>query len=243
MVATSSGRLPDVRRISDAIVKSTGSELTSKHPEWDDNILMVEHRGGWIAISCVQAPIPWSELEGPCATAWSWRQATEKMRSHTAHVMVVIQKGNFSKIERRLLLTNVIWAILEDSDAVGVYWGEGTLVHEPKSFAKYASMASAENLPTHLWVDARIQSKTEHTRRCFTTGLSRFGLMEIEVDDSTMAPEDLYSFVIDLAGYIIGRDANIDDGETVGSDATTQFKVRHCPSFFDRGDVLRIEIP
>ena len=26
------------------------------------------------------APIPWSNLEGPCATAWWWPDATEKMK-------------------------------------------------------------------------------------------------------------------------------------------------------------------
>ena len=34
------------------------------------------------AVSLMPAPIPWPELEGPCATAWWWPQATERMRAH-----------------------------------------------------------------------------------------------------------------------------------------------------------------
>lgn len=85
------------------------------------------------AIGLVPAPIAWSDLEGPCATAWYWPQAMANMQGHQAHAIVTLSGEQNNILTRHILLTQVVAATVEATDAVGVYWGSGTLVHSPVS--------------------------------------------------------------------------------------------------------------
>lgn len=42
------------------------------------------------AIALMPAAIPWTNLEGPCATAWWWPDATEKMKHHASHILIAL---------------------------------------------------------------------------------------------------------------------------------------------------------
>ena len=188
----------------------------------------------------VPEPIPWSELNGPCATAWRWPDATERMREHRYHFWVTLLGGSIEPVERRVILTKVVSAILDDVDAVGIYWGEGTLVHEPVSFVQRAKSASAVSIPGDLWIDVRVEEKDDGSFRCFTTGMAPLGFLEIEICESKLPSDELMEFVGDTACYIVNGRLQIKPGETMGRSATEQYKVRHGSSMFDRGMVMQL---
>jgi len=130
-------------------------------------------------------PIPWSQLEGPCTTAWWWPEATKRMKPHKHHFLVALIGGSIEPVERRVILTKVISSVVRDTDAVGIYWGEGTLVHEPSQFVQQAESVSAENIPGPLWIDVRVENTPEGSL-CFTTGMASLGFLEIEVEKSDL---------------------------------------------------------
>lgn len=143
------------------------------------------------AIGVMPAPIPWSDLAGPCATAWYWPEATEAMQRHRAHLIVTLSGGRGDLVARHILLTRVVAATIEAIDAVGVYWGSGTVVHSPERFLTDAGYIDERNLPLDLWIDFRVQRLPDDTTRAFTTGLAAFGQMEIEVPAAKCGPEDV----------------------------------------------------
>ncbi len=251
MVATSSERLPDagkiirVRGIDGARRGLLGSLFGGKPGsdlQWQDEKLIFPVHGGILAVSLMPAPIPWSSLEGPCATAWWWPEATERMRSHRFHFVVALIGGEIEPVERRILLTNVVREVVKSADSVGVYWGEGTLVHEPKQFLKLTSAISGSNIPGTVWLDVRVEPVGDNAVRCFTTGLAPLGFREIEVVRSTLAPTDVMAFIGDTACYIVNNRMQINQGETMGRTATEQYQVSYAPSMFDRGEVMRLEL-
>jgi hypothetical protein len=76
----------------------------------------------------------------------------------------------------------------------------------------------------------------------FTTGLAAFGLMEIEVAGSSLAPDDLGQMASNIATYLIENGPVIRDGDTVGGDERQRILARHAPSMVGRaGPVLRLE--
>jgi hypothetical protein len=166
------------------------------------------------------------------------------MRAHTHHFIVTVLGGTIPPVERRVILTRIVAALLRNSDAVGVYWAEGTLVHEPASFLEQAEGISETQIPGPLWIDVRVEKNDDaaKTLRCFTTGLEPLGHMEIEVSRSRLKPQELLEFVGDTACYIVNNNTPIKDGETLGRTADEKFKVRHAKSMFDRGQVMRIEM-
>src|SRR5689334_22912247 len=94
MVATSTNRLPDAlgvlaacglapARAGGLIASLLGRKpVLPKEQQWNETNLVVACHGGHLAVSLMPAPIPWSSLEGPCATSWWWPQATAQMRGH-----------------------------------------------------------------------------------------------------------------------------------------------------------------
>ena len=187
MVATSTTKLPDAAVVLAACGISATSKrgflssifgrrpAPSKDFEWQDTNLVFQFRDAQLAVSLMPAPIPWSELEGPCATAWWWPEATKRMKPHKYHFLVALIGGSIEPVERRVIVTNVVSAVVRNTDAVGVYWGEGTLVHEPSQFAQQAVSASPKNIPGPLWIDVRVERNEDGSLRCFTTGMPRLG--------------------------------------------------------------------
>ncbi|MGC3972441.1 MAG: hypothetical protein QM775_35380 [Pirellulales bacterium] len=172
MVATSSPRLPAADKILAAVGagskpgffgKLFGRKSTSDDDEWQSGSLVVPFHGGQLAVSLMPAPIPWHDLEGPCATAWWWPEATEKMRRHTHHFLLAIIGGTLQPIARRVALTKLANAVVKATDSVGVYWGEGTLVHEPSAF-----------LPTGRRGQRLVDSRTFVARRARRTKCRRY---------------------------------------------------------------------
>ena len=162
------------------------------------------------------------------------------MRGHTNFFLVALIGGSIEPVERRVVLTKVVSAVVADTNAVGVYWGEGTLVHEPSEFLQRASTVSAQNIPGTLWLDVRVVRNPDGTLRCFTTGMSPLGFLEIEVEKSSLAPEELMDFIGDTACYIVNNRLHVPDGDTMGRTATEMYKVRHGQSMFDRPKVMHL---
>ena len=258
MVATSSMRLPPAKEIVAAAGGGSGKSpgllgrlfgakpgaAGAKEQQWQDNNLVFDFRDAMIAVAMMPGPIPWPELEGPCATSWWWPEATEKMRPHKFCVLVSILGGTIPPVERRVILTRVVSAVARHTDAVGVVWSEGTLVHEPSAFVEQAEGVSATQIPGPLWIDVRVEKNDDdESLRCFTTGLEPLGFAEIEVPRASLEPQDLLEFIGDTACYIVNNNMPIKDGETLGRTAQEKFKVRYGKSMFERGRVMKIEMP
>lgn len=241
-VLTSSPRLPDLAKIVSAIRSFAGGKAVEADPKWDDTNLVVQTGDLMVAVS-MMPPYPWKDLEGPCATAWWWPEATERLKSHTNHVLVAILGGEMDRIDRRVLLTHVVRAVLKTTDAVGVYWAEGTVVHEPKTFLEESAKVTAEDLSPHLWIDVRVEQNPDGTFRSFTTGLAPLGFLEIEVKRSKRSPEDLMQFVGDVAAYVVNSRVHVKHGETMGGSAEERIKATHAESMFGRGTVLHLAVP
>jgi hypothetical protein len=185
-------------------------------------------------------PIPWDELEGPCTAAWWWADAARQMEAHRHHFLITVIGGTIEPVERRVVLTRLTSAVVRHTDAVGVYWGEGNLVHEPAEFVRAAEAIDGTNIPRQLWIDVRVENSAGGTYRCYTTGMEPLGFREIEVPRSNMPPDDLAVFIADTAAYIVNHRLRIQDGETMGRSPTEQYPVQHGRSMFDRTRVMRL---
>lgn len=252
IVATSSPRLPSAAEI----VAATGGRgagnggfikrMFGQKPKaadqdgWKSGILLLPLGDALLIVSLMPGPYPWAELEGPCATSWWWPEAIERMRGHHYFFLVMLRDGSLEPVERRLILTQATAAVVRNTDTVGVYWAEGTVVHEPGEFLKQAAAAKPRDIPGTLWLDVRVEENGDGSRRCFTTGLAPLGFLEIEVPRCHLPTDQLMAFVGDTACYIINNRLQIAEGETMGPSATEQYQVRHVPSMFDRGPVMQL---
>ena len=242
MVALSSPALPPTAALTRVLRTVPGIALDLRSVEEKDGHLLFGLGKDRAAVALMPTPIPWAKLDGPCATAWWWPEAAEKMQGHTSHILVALVGEAGNLIQQHITLTHLTAAIASHTDAVGIFWGSGALVHEPNDFIAQAQQLSGEDLPLHLWIDFRIEQNEDGSYRLFTTGMDAFGQLEIEIPPSTQEPKEILDFAHAIANYILTSNPRIDNGETLGRSPTEKVKAVHAPSMLDsKITVLRLE--
>jgi hypothetical protein len=186
------------------------------------------------------APIPWSDLEGPCAMSWLWKDAASVLRTHATHLILTVS-GDEGPIDRLRLLTQVTAAILASCpEAVGVFWTHAAMVIQPPLFREFATEMIER--PLYLWVDFRVGSNAAGKTSGFTTGMESLGLMELETEDSPEPAGELRERLFGLANYLLDNGPVIGDGDTIGEDANERIQVVYADSAFGhKGKVMRLQ--
>ncbi len=205
----------------------------SREPNENSGICAFNIGDGFAAIGTMRAPFPWSDLEGPCATSILWPDSEQVLRDHKFHLIVTVSSDSLSAIELSILLTQVTASVMATtSGALGVYWGNATMVIPRDLFIEFATKILPQGPPVHIWVDFRVGSGENGTSSGFTTGLSALDLMEIEAINSPESVSMLRDRLTGLADYLITNGLIINDGDTVGEDENENIKVQYEYSKF-----------
>ena len=195
-----------------------------------------------VALLFLPLPFPWSDLEGPCATSVLWPDAQAVLKDHGAHVIVSIL-GELTPIEQASLLTKVSAAVMSACEtALGVYWGNATLIVPKAVFTDFAVEVLPQVLPLHIWVDFRVGSDEKGGSSGFTTGMAPLGLMEIEALRVPELPGPLRNRLVNICAYLLENGPVILDGNTVGANADEKITVVYSDSQFGcESQVMRLE--
>lgn len=184
-----------------------------------------------VVLGKMPAPIPWSDLQGPCTTSILWGNAAEEIQAHKTHIIVAVS-GNLTAFDRSKLLTQATASVLASCpSALGVYWGNATLVVPKALFVDFATTILPKGPPVHIWVDTRVGRKGTESAG-FTTGLDALGHMEIETNACPEEPGALRERLYQIAEYLIESGRTIDDGDTIGDDTNEKIRVVYADSAF-----------
>lgn len=218
-------------------------KLEIKEVKIDGDSCVINVDDSVVMVALMRAPIPWKDLQGPCQQSLLWPEAEKQMKSHRVHLLVALISEEGTLVERNILLTKVMAAMTRIYPAVGVYWGHGEVVVEPKSFYTQAKEATAKSPPVLLWVGLFPQKNRDGSISLITQGLDYFQKMDIEVNASRKPLRELLTLVSGTA-YIMLVGEVIADGDTVGSEGEPNQRIptRHAKSMIDRPEkVLLID--
>ncbi len=205
-----------------------------------DNTLSFRIGSADVIFGKMPAPFPWSDLEGPCVTSILWPDAADALKGHKTHVIVTVN-GELDPIALSTLLTQATASLMATSPALGVYWGNATLVVPKDIFIDFATDVLPHGPPLHVWVDFRVGTDGDKSSSGFTTGMAALGHMEFESQSAAEPPGELRERFLALAGYIVENGPVINDGDTVGEDANERIRVVYSDSAFGHeGKVMRL---
>ena len=210
--------------------------------EMDKEGVLTFHAGDELfALIVMPAPYPWSDLEGPCATAWMWPKETRaaSVQRHRTHLLITMMGGSSNPVARRLMLTAVTALAAKQPGVMGVYWPEGTLIHYRRVFVEMATKITSEEAPPlYLWVDYRLFKNRDGTVGLFTTGLRALGHMDMEIPSIDMPPGELREWAMNITYYLLENGPILKDGNTIGVDANHQLRIRHTKSLFGNPETV-----
>ena len=236
-------QLPDFGALADYLGQQFGDMPPLILAGTTDNLLTFSLGEYTAAVTVVDRPVPWSQLEGPCSTAWYWPAAVDALIEHQAHLLVTLVDEGSKSIEKSTLLTQLVTAILATSPSCGVFWGPGRLVHPTQAFVEQALQLSAEDLPLFLWVDFRVERVEEGPLRLYTTGLESLGFTELEIDNFPGQPQTMLEYAYNIAHYQVTQSKPINEGDTLGLTDELQAVAYRRGSMFDKElEVIALEI-
>ncbi len=228
--------------IVDNFQKTWPDAPTPSEIDEQDDVTMFNVGDSKVIFAMMPAPIPWSDLEGPCATSVLWPNAAEELQAQESHVIVTVMSEG-DPIDRSTLLTQATTSLLSTGiGVIGVYWGNATLVIPTELFCDFATDIMPGMPPIHIWVDFRVGPNEQGSTSGFTHGLEALGHMELETHNATDSPGELRERFEGLIMYLLENGPIIQDGNTIGEDANERIKVVYSNSEFGHeSKVMRLD--
>ena len=205
MIALDRPEFPPPPGVLETLASMSVNTVDPKSVKLTDNSLAFPLGDDRAAVAAHPMPIPWANLDGPCETAWWWPEARMRMDGHRSHLLVALAGEGSNTVQRALALTRLVAAVAAHVEAVGIIWGGGGVVNDPRVFLDKARQATLEKLPLDLWIDFRIEPNEDRTLRLFTSGMRTLGKMEIEIPASRHEAAEVFDFARAVADYVLSR--------------------------------------
>lgn len=220
-----------------------GIEINDDDNE-DDNVVYVEAEGFRVIIGLMPAPIPGGEAEHYAKANYMWRNAEQIVARHAAHLLVTVM-GDGDMLKRADVFVKVAASLMAQPNAVAFY-SEGA-VYEPTMYRDCAMVLKDEEMSGQtpilnlVWFGIYGNGKDAGV---YTYGMRRLGKEEIEVyvPQKSANLEQMRSFLVSVAAYVIGEDVTLRDGETIGFSAEEKLPIKLSPGIAVDGNTLKIDI-
>jgi hypothetical protein len=189
-----------------------------------------EHRVGLSLFPC---PIPDGEFDRLFPFSPYWEDAEKETKEHQSHAIVFLHSGSGTAVEHYSLFTKVVESILVETNSLGVYQGNQTLLISRENYINLAECLRTDDggIPLPLWVFFAM-AETPKGNTLYTYGLTGFGKLEMEILDSSKDMEELLEFLMNITSYVITGDITFKEGETLGytqdADATIRISKGVC---------------
>ncbi|MGG5507940.1 MULTISPECIES: DUF4261 domain-containing protein [unclassified Myroides] len=210
--------------------------------DYDDTTAVLTIEGTLFAIAYIPAAVPKDDIQYTAQYAYNWTKVIEETQGVDSHAIVSVMNGSMSIVERYLLLSRILYAIMETTPScVGVYQGSQTLLIPREQYLGYKEELKEGKILVPLWVYIGLRN-AEEGNSIYTYGLSAFGKQEIEVVHSALSLDELYGFLVNICSYVIGSDVVFQHGETLGYTAEQKIAITSSKGVFVEGDTLKLEM-
>lgn len=185
--------------------------------ETDNNALTLHIGTTQVNISMVYFPVESTVIKEPAKFSYHWPEAEKNLQFHDAHAIVFVEDESKTLLEKQVILTKITHAMLEVSSCIGVLISEPPLLIKSDRYRMIAEELKTGFLPLDLWIYIG-WLRTEFGNSAYTLGLYIFGKSELEVIDSPMEVEEIYTLLHNIGTYVVDKDVTIRDGEILEYD-------------------------
>lgn len=210
----------------------------------DNDVVYVEAEGFKVVVAMMPMAIPNGEAEHYAKANYMWKDAEKTVARHKAHLIVTVL-GEGDMLKRGNVFVKICSSLMNQETAVALY-SEGA-VYSPQMFRDFAGVLKDEGgsgeipILNLVWFGIYGDGKISGV---YTYGMRRLGKEEIEVYVPQKAADlnQIRSFLVSIAAYVIGEDVILRDGETIGFSAEQKLPIKLSPGIAVDGNTLKIDI-
>lgn len=191
-----------------------------------------------VLASLMPVAVPEGEAERATDHSLSGLDGSWTLPEHRAHLLVAQQGATGTEVEELVTFTRVVAAIVRATNAVGVYWGEGSATHHPEFVVNIAH----SELPLPIWVGVSV-AKSASGPELLSIGMKQLGLPELLLTTPGL-DGTVFELFYDLLAYVTRRGKKLPEGDSVGRTPKEKLKVRYVASPIHPGEqVWNVVLP
>lgn len=197
-------------------LKSTHEIIAFNHKVETDTISWAIGKSRFVA-ALSSYPIPASDIQYAANNSrLHWPDAEKIMLTHKAHYTINCTSRHAKPWQAALDLTHAIAAFAEIHNSTGIYWGDASILHQPKTFLNDARYEPGSALPAALWVGILIEPHAKNqTVSIYTDGMPALGQQEIEIHHAKVNQQDLYALMLSLTQDVLDGKVTLEPGKTI----------------------------
>ena len=189
--------------------------------------------GTVITVMFLDQPTPPGTYDFAVKYSLHWPDAATQLQREKSHAIVATlsEPTDFAgAVQSATLVTLVSAAVAALTPCIGVYWATGETVTERDGFIEAAARLTNGQFPIETWVQLALfagepAQPGETTVAAVTTGLSTFGIREIEFQPTALPPATLASRLIGAIQYLLTEGPVFKSGDTFGVNESESIRV------------------
>lgn len=248
MVLLSEARLPDPTRLVRAFERFDGrpTDEAFEPAAPDEATIAVSLEGvGTGFVGLMPIAVPGGEADS-AADFSAQRLGSEDrpLAPHSAHLIVSLQLDEPDAAASDLsTFTSFVAAVAETTPSVGVYWGAGGVTHDRRFFLERAADDALASRVL-LWFGVTLAEEDADRMSFMSHGMAQLDQPELLLGVRKAAAGDGAETFFSILAYLADHGSAFGDGDTVGFDEATRWKVHYVPSPTDpSAQACRIDLP
>jgi hypothetical protein len=168
-----------------------------------------------------------------------WPEAKDLTPTHKGHIIISVSSTTDNKLNMFKNFTKVASTVLTNTNSLGIYLGNQTLVLPTDFYVGGAKSMTDEELPLLNWIYFGLR-KENGKNSGYTFGLKEFGYDELEILNSSNPIEEIQSMLFNISHYIIQGNVELNDGETIGLTEDQKIKIEKSQGVQVEGTTLKL---
>lgn len=216
--------------------------LSVKELTGDNSSAVFNLDGQPVALGHMEVPIPITEIDSTIDYAYLWKDAREVLSKHTSHAIVSILSSDNSQVQRYTLLSKLLCSImLTTPDCIGIYQGQETLLLQRDFYLAAVDDLKNGNIPVPAWIYIGLQ-KGDKGINAYTYGMKSFNKTELEVIDTPLNADQLYSLILNIVSYTLEKDITFNSGDTFKLSDNAKMKITTSKGIYLDDTTFKFEI-
>lgn len=204
--------------------------------EIKDNAVVFQVDDMNVACSLMPNPVPNDEATEAAKRNILWKDGAEVTAKHKAHMIVAVM-NKFDALDQQELLAKIACSMLKLDNAIGIY--KAPTVYQKEMYVNFAMTIDEGECPVPIYVFVGMYAENDKIF-AFTSGMSCFGKLEMEVPGTEAQPNELLNFMYTICEYIITEDVTLQDGETIGFTEEQKIPIHISKGIAVPGDTIKL---
>ena len=229
---------PDLQGIAEHLKSAWNLKISSVKTE--GNTVVMDIGASTVMVAYLDYPAGKDYVQTSSAISWLWKTALQDTRHHKAQLVISVIGTSDKTLNLYKLFTKVSAGVLEKTRSVGVLMPDQLLILSKGYYLQAAGNMSDDNLPVYCWVYFGLMEENGKTG-VFSYGLKDFGLMEVEVANSTRPLGEVQKLHYDVCTHLIRYNLHLKDGQSVPLDEAYKVKTSFGkPAYLEEEQCIQV---